>query len=234
MNISLPKNLKNIVILTGAGISAESGLKTFRDSNGLWEEHRIEEVASPEGYAKDPELVQRFYNLRRMHLNEVAPNAAHDALVRLQREFEGSVQLITQNVDDLHERDGHNEVLHMHGELRKIRHTQTGEVKEFKGEVSREDYLTWRPHIVWFGESIFGSETIYDWLSKADLFISIGTSGQVYPAAGFVEISKGQGAMTVELNLEKTPHLFDETILGPATDIVPELVDLLLRGIESS
>ncbi len=229
----------NLVILTGAGISAESGLKTFRDNDGLWENHRLEDVATPEAFARDPELVHRFYNARRQQLDDpaVRPNAAHDALGRLESEWNGEFLLVTQNVDNLHERGGSRAPLHMHGELAKIRCVRSGQSRDFRGELSTRSLCdccsppaALRPHIVWFGEMPFEMEWIVSALGRADLFISIGTSGNVYPAAGFVEIARNVGARTVELNLEPSSGstLFDEVIHGPAGTIVPDFVERLL------
>ncbi|MFQ5347724.1 MAG: Sir2 family NAD+-dependent deacetylase [Rhodothalassiaceae bacterium] len=227
----------NIVILTGAGISAESGLSTFRDEGGLWAQHRIEDVATPEAFAGNPALVQSFYNARRRQLREVAPNAAHAALARLESELAGEVLVVTQNVDDLHERAGSRRVLHMHGELRKARCLGCGAVLPWEDDVRDDDRCPrcrrarLRPHIVWFGEIPFHMEEIERAIARADLFVSIGTSGAVYPAAGFVGLARALGrAHTVELNLEPSEgrHLFAEGHYGPATDVVPAFVDRLL------
>lgn len=218
--------MKKIVVLTGAGISQESGIKTFRDNNGLWENHRIEEVASPEAYQADPVMVHRFYNLRREQLKEVNPNKAHEALAKLYASSNHDLTIITQNVDDLHERAGAQDVIHMHGELRKIRHTQTGEVKYFEDSVLEEDFLSWRPDIVWFGENIKHMQQIEKALNEAQMFLCIGTSNQVYPAAGFVTHVKQRGIPVVELNYERTQlsDYYDQTILGKATEVVPEFL----------
>lgn len=225
MNLNLEK-IKNIVFLTGAGISQESGIKTFRDQNGLWESHRIEEVATPEAYERDPALVHRFYNLRRSQLNDVAPNKAHMAIGALSQHKKYHVSVITQNVDDLHERGGTKRVFHMHGELKKLRSTRTGDVKSFEGEVPEEEFHLWRPDIVWFGEEIKHGEDIPKLLGKADLFIAVGTSSQVYPAAGFVTMANFRNIPTVELNLEKTPMSasYEFCFQGKASDIVPEFI----------
>ena len=228
----------SIVVLTGAGISAESGLSTFRGAGGLWEGHRIEEVATPEAFARNPELVHRFYNLRRRQLFDPAirPNAAHRALARLEREWSGDFLLITQNVDNLHERAGSRRLVHMHGELAKIRCTFCGDVREWAEELSvatscpacgRSGGL--RPHIVWFGEMPMEMGRIEEALSACGLFLAIGTSAQVYPAAGFVATVRGR-ARTVELNLEPSAasHLFDERRHGPASEVVPAFVAELL------
>lgn len=230
---------QNIVILTGAGISAESGVRTFRAQDGLWENHRIEEVATPEGFARNPALVQRFYNDRRRQLHDPAiqPNLAHQALAQLEREFGGSVLLVTQNVDDLHERGGSRRLIHMHGELRSMFCSRTQMRYAISDDITAELQCdccastgTLRPDIVWFGEMPYRMEEIYEALAACDLFISIGTSGNVYPAAGFVEEARRHGAHTVELNLEPsiTRTAFAEHRYGPATQIVPAYVQELL------
>ncbi|WP_020559516.1 Sir2 family NAD+-dependent deacetylase [Thiofilum flexile] len=231
----------NIVILTGAGISAESGIKTFRASDGLWEGHRIEDVASPEGFKRNPKLVQQFYNQRRAQLNSgvVQPNQAHAALARLEQELAGKVLVVTQNVDDLHERAGTQQLIHMHGELNKVRCTACGAVSGWHTDVDANTPCnkcssigTLRPHIVWFGEMPFGMGKIEQALKTCDLFLSIGTSGHVYPAAGFVQVARAAGAHTVELNLE--PSLvqsdFHESYQGKASELVPKYVERLLKA----
>ncbi len=221
-----------IFILTGAGISAESGLATFRASDGLWCGHRVEEVATPEGFAANPALVQDFYNQRRRQLREVEPNAAHHVLARLAADGRHEVLVVTQNVDDLHDRAhraaGVADPLHMHGELLKARHVRTGAVQAWSEDIPVESDL--RPHIVWFGEMPLGMERIYSALDVCDLFISIGTSGNVYPAAGFVSAARSAGARTIELNLEPSlgQSLFHEARYGPATQVVPDFVATLL------
>ena len=219
----------NIVILTGAGISAESGIKTFRASDGLWEEHRVEDVATPEAFQRDPELVQRFYNQRRAQIKSVAPNAAHFALAELERKWAGGYLLVTQNIDDLHERAGSKKLIHMHGEILKKRCGQSGRVDNCHDDLSG---TTHRPHIVWFGEMPLEMERIGEALQSCDLFISIGTSGNVYPAAGFVAEAKRAGAETVEINLEPTHNpYFDQKIYGKAGKILPEFInDFLANG----
>jgi NAD-dependent deacetylase len=235
----------NLVILTGAGISAESGVPTFRASDGLWEGHRIEEVATPEGFAANPTLVQDFYNRRRRQLAEVQPNLAHHALAELAARWEGDLLLVTQNVDDLHDR-AHAltppapgfQLIHMHGELLKAHCTVTGRVIDCPGDLDpRHDSPFnpdgWlRPHIVWFGEMPLAMHLIDAAISQADLFVSIGTSGAVYPAAGFVQDARRAGARTLEINLEPThgAGLFDEGLYGPATETVPAFVDRLLKA----
>ncbi|MFT5612373.1 MAG: NAD-dependent deacetylase [Arenicella sp.] len=231
----------SIVILTGAGISAESGIKTFRASDGLWEEHRIEDVATPEAFERDPVLVQHFYNLRRQPIlrNEVHPNSAHLALAKLQQEFAGTFTLITQNIDNLHEQGGSHNVLHMHGEILKIRCTTSNQIFDCDADVSTLDKCKCcdqpgrlRPHIVWFGEMPLYMDEIYQALAECDLFIAIGTSGNVYPAAGFVQMANQAGAHTLEINLEQSSVAtdFDDAIYGKAGEVLPIWVDQLLAA----
>lgn len=224
------KTYQHVVVLTGAGISAESGLSTFRDNNGLWDNHRVEDVATPEAFDRDPVLVHRFYNMRRAALTAVQPNAAHQALAQAEQRFE-SFMLVTQNVDDLHERAGSKQLLHMHGELLKIRCVQCHRVSSHDQDLSIESVCehcqrsgTVRPHIVWFGEMPLYMDDIMRALLQCDLFVSIGTSGTVYPAAGFVELANRAGAHTVELNLEPSDQhsQFKESRHGPASELVPE------------
>ena len=227
-----------IVILTGAGVSAESGVATFRDANGLWEEHDVTDVATPEGFARDPALVQRFYDARRARLVAVAPNAAHVALARLQRALPGAVTLVTQNVDDLHERAG-GEVVHMHGELLRARCTARGNAMAWTGPLTGaacpECGATLRPDIVWFGEMPMRTDEIDAALARCDLFAAIGTSGGVYPAAGYVEVARARGARTVEINLEPSGNPgFDEVRTGLATRAVPAWVDEVLASAGAS
>jgi len=230
----------SIVILTGAGISAESGIKTFRASDGLWEDHRIEDVATPSAFQRNPELVQRFYNTRRKNLlsPEITPNPAHRALAQLEKEFHGEFTLITQNIDDLHERAGSQNILHMHGELLKMRCTNTGEIFVCRDSIETNDPCsccdqigTLRPHIVWFEEMPLYMDNIYQTMERCDLFISIGTSGNVYPAAGLVQIANQIGAKSIEMNLERsnTASQFDSAIYGKASEIVPNWVNQLLK-----
>ena len=232
---------QQIVVLTGAGISAESGLRTFRDQDGLWEEHHIEDVATPEGYERDVELVERFYNRRwqQLHSGTVEPNAAHLALARLEAEFTGQLLIITQNVDDLHERAGSRRLLHMHGELSKGRCPRSRQTFILRDPFGPKNCCTCcipaqrlRPHIVWFGEMPLGMDRIHDALDHCDLFIAIGTSGTVYPAAGFVDAANHQGAQTVEVNM-MTPDRhcqFQYHLTGKAGELVPKLVDTILAG----
>jgi NAD-dependent deacetylase len=226
----------SLVILTGAGISAESGVKTFRDAGGLWEDHRIEDVASPEGFARDPALVQRFYNARRRQLKEVEPNAAHAALVRLERDWPGDFLLVTQNVDDLHLRAGSRNLIAMHGELLKARCTHCHEVSFWDDDILPESLCPTcdragrlRPHIVWFGEMPLKMDAIYKALDACDVFAAIGTSGHVYPAAGFVD-AVPKSCRTVELNLEpsQVSSAFREQRTGKASILVPAWVDEIL------
>ncbi|MFN4239351.1 MAG: NAD-dependent deacylase [Erythrobacter cryptus] len=227
-----------IVILTGAGISAESGIDTFRAAGGLWEQHRVEDVATPEGFARNPDLVLNFYDMRRAALARVAPNPAHLALARLEREFAGDVLLVTQNVDDLHERGGSARVLHMHGELKSALCQACGMRSRWEqAMIDRPpcpvcQARALRPDVVWFGEMPYQMGRIYQALAACDLFVSIGTSGAVYPAAGFVAEARGAGARCLELNLERSEgsHLFHETRLGPASRLVPEWVAEVLGG----
>lgn len=231
-----------VVVLTGAGISAESGIRTFRAADGLWEEHRVEDVATPEGFARNPQLVQEFYNARRRQLQqpEIKPNAAHLALARLEEALGDRFLLVTQNIDNLHERAGSKNVVHMHGELLKVCCSQSGQVLEWTGDVTPGDKChccqfpaPLRPHVVWFGEMPLGMDRIYEALARADVFIAIGTSGHVYPAAGFVHEAKLQGAHTVELNLEPSQvgSEFEEKHYGLASQVVPEYVEKLLKGL---
>ncbi|MGR3759929.1 NAD-dependent deacylase [Roseobacteraceae bacterium NS-SX3] len=228
--------MEKIVILTGAGISAESGLGTFRDEGGLWAQHRIEDVATPEGFARDPALVHSFYNARRVQAAAARPNAAHAALARLEAEWPGEVVTVTQNVDSLHEKAGAARVLHMHGTLAGALCAACGHRWTSKPEMQPGEpcpscaAAAARPDVVWFGEMPYFMDEIYDHLSGADVFAAIGTSGQVYPAAAFVHEAMAAGARTVELNLAAPEIIssFDETRLGPATETVPAWVEELL------
>ncbi|WP_075181019.1 Sir2 family NAD+-dependent deacetylase [Pantoea sp. 1.19] len=233
-----------VVILTGAGISAESGIKTFRAADGLWEEHRIEEVATPEGFARDPDKVQAFYNARRRQLQqpEIQPNAAHRALAELEATLGDRFLLVTQNIDNLHERAGNSQVLHMHGELLKVRCAESGQVLHWQEDVKPGDRChccqfpsRLRPHVVWFGEMPLGMEEIYAALQEADYFVAIGTSGHVYPAAGFVHEARLNGAHTLELNLEPSQvgSEFAEAHYGPASEVVPQWVAGFLQRLRN-
>ncbi len=231
---------QNIVVLTGAGMSAESGVPTFRGVDGLWEGHRIEEVASPEGFAKNPLLVHRFYNMRRAALKTVEPNAGHLALARIESEWQGRFLLVTQNVDDLHERAGSQKLIHMHGELTKVRCERCGAISVWREDLGTTTQCPscgkaggMRPHIVWFGEIPFELDTIVSALSNADLFLCIGTSGVVYPAAGFAQMAaRRQGCRLIELNIDHTgiSSHFHQHIHGSAAVELPKLIDSILRG----
>ena len=234
------KPTDSIVILTGAGISKESGLDTFRCADGIWAKVDLEDVATPEGFARDPALVHRFYNDRRRGLRDpaVQPNAAHLALAELERRWSGDLLLVTQNIDDLHERAGSENLIHMHGELLKVRCEYCDALMRWEEPLSTATPCPhcgrkggMRPHVVWFGEMPLGMDTIYEKLDTCGLFVSIGTSGNVYPAAGFVQHVRYRGlAHSVELNLEPSQGatLFAEVILGPATEIVPAFVERIL------
>ena len=230
----------SIVVLTGAGISAESGLATFRDAGGIWARHRIEDVATPEAFARDPARVHAFYNARRAQLSDpaIAPNAAHDALAAFDAAWPGEFLLVTQNVDDLHERAGSRRLLHMHGELARIRCTRCGEARRWNTNLSADTECPacgraggLRPDVVWFGEMPLHMDRIAAALEACEIFVAIGTSAQVYPAAGFVAELRGR-ARTIELNLEPTAAtaLFDEAEHGPATRIVPPFLAGLLAA----
>jgi NAD-dependent deacetylase len=230
-------DIANIVILTGAGISSESGLATFRGADGLWEGHRVEDVATPQAFRRDPALVQAFYDARRAQLAEVEPNAAHRALARLDSKWPGELLIVTQNVDDLHERAGARRLVHMHGELKSAWCLACDARSRWESELSSGPACPscgerggLRPDIVWFGEMPYAMDRIDDALRKADLFVSIGTSGAVYPAGGFVQTARYAGAHALEINLE--PSLgsiwFPETRTGPATKLVPEWVEEVL------
>lgn len=234
-NAKLSKN-DHIVILTGAGVSAESGIPTFRGAGGLWEGRDVMELATPEAFERNRDLVQRFYNERRQDLLKKEPNAAHRAIARLQRAYPGRITLITQNIDDLHERGGSPVVCHIHGELLKSRcercfavhycHEElySSSVCENCGHAGRL-----RPHVVWFGEVPFHLEPLSIKTRDATLFAAIGTSGLVYPAANFVHIARSRGARCIEFNLESSDGVFDEFIPGPATQTVTAWVDSLLE-----
>ncbi|MGI9286909.1 MAG: Sir2 family NAD+-dependent deacetylase [Pseudomonadales bacterium] len=232
--------LPSIVVLTGAGISAESSIKTFRAADGLWENHRVEDVASPEGFARNPELVQRFYNDRRRQLlhGDIAPNAGHIGLANFERQWGGGFLLVTQNVDNLHEEAGSERILHMHGELLKMRCTACATVFDINGDIAAAQACdccavtgTLRPDIVWFGEMPMAMDEVYTALTSCDIFVAIGTSGNVYPAAGFVQWARNAGAETVELNIEPSEagSAFAEGYYGPATIEVDKYFGNLLR-----
>lgn len=229
-----------IVILTGAGISAESGLGTFRDEGGLWAQHRIEDVATPEAFERNPALVHEFYNTRRLQAAEALPNAAHFALTRLQASWPDPVILVTQNVDGLHEKAG-SQAIHMHGELARAlcsscaHRWDTPDKMSLSASCPACGSPTARPDIVWFGEIPYHMEQIAEHLQSCDLFVAIGTSGQVYPAAGFVQEAALCGAETLELNLRDSDmsHSFDRHIVGPASQSVPDWVDGLLVSLNT-
>ena len=234
--------VRNIVILTGAGVSAESGIDTFRaGANGgpsLWEQHRVEDVATPEGFARDPDLVLAFYDMRRAAIQTKQPNAAHEALARLDAAWSGGLLIVTQNVDDLHERAGATRVLHMHGEHLNAWCTACDARSPWRETLSERPPCpacgerALRPDVVWFGEMPYRMGEINAALRKADLFVSIGTSGAVYPAAGFVRTARELGAGTLELNLERSQgsRWFAETRLGAAGELVPAWVEEMLDG----
>jgi NAD-dependent deacetylase len=227
-------------VLTGAGISKESGLSTFRDPDGIWARYDVEDVATPGAFQRNPDLVREFYNARRRQIlsPEVQPNPAHHALARLEREWPEEVLVVTQNVDNLHERAGSRNLIHMHGELCKVRCSDTGTVYPWEREIAREERCaccgstgTLRPHVVWFGEMPLEIPRILEALGQCDLFLAVGTSGHVYPAAGFAAEARWRGRThTVELNLEPTEvsSIFDERMEGPASVVVPAYVDKLL------
>ena len=229
--------MKKIVILTGAGVSAESGLGTFRDAGGIWAEYDLDEVATPEGFARNPGKVHAFYNARRANAVAAAPNPAHEALARLERDWRGEVVLVTQNVDDLHERAGQRRVIHMHGELAEAKCAACDAHWEAPLEMRATDLCpecgerATRPDIVWFGEIPYDMDLIERHVQACDIFAAIGTSGQVYPAAGLVLQANAAGAHTVELNLEPSElsGMFEERHEGQATKTVPVWVDALLR-----
>ncbi len=228
--------MEKIVILTGAGISAESGLSTFRDEDGLWAQHRIEDVATPEAFARNPALVQGFYNARRVQAAQVQPNAAHHALARLQRDWPGEVVIVTQNVDSLHEAGGAEGVIHMHGLLAGALCASCGHRWTAPPEMAVAEPCpacnapAARPDVVWFGEMPYHMDDIFGHLATASIFAAIGTSGQVYPAAAFVSEAQAFGAHTIEINLEPTDNSFDDRLVGKATETVPLWVDRLLQA----
>ena len=231
---------QSIVVLTGAGISAESGINTFRASDGLWENHKVEDVATPEGFEADPELVQRFYNERRNQLlhDGIKPNPAHSALAELEKGFNGDFLLVTQNIDNLHEQAGSENLIHMHGEILKCHCSESQAVFPIESDLNVSDLCPCcdkpgllRPHIVWFGEMPLEMDRIFNALEECDLFIAIGTSGNVYPAAGFVQQARHNGAHTIEINLEPSSvqSTFAEHRYGAASKMVPEFVAELLQ-----
>jgi NAD-dependent deacetylase len=226
-----------IVVLTGAGISAESGIPTFRGADGLWEGRRLEDVATPEAFARDPALVQRFYDIRRRQLlaESIAPNPAHLALARLEAAWPGEVLLVTQNIDDLHERAGSRNLVHMHGELLKARCLACDGVAPWQRDLGVDHVCPacrqpgrLRPHVVWFGELPLGLERIYAALETCELFVAIGTSGVVYPAAGFVQAARRARTIEINLDVSAVGSAFAEHRRGRAGELVPALVDELL------
>jgi NAD-dependent deacetylase len=231
---------KRIVVLTGAGVSAESGMGTFRDKDGIWTQHSLEDVATPEGFVRNPKLVHDFYNTRRAMLATALPNAAHAALARLESAIAGQggdMMLVTQNVDDLHEKAGSKAILHMHGELASVRCQACGSRGQWVGDLDAATECwrcgragSLRPDVVWFGEMPYFMDDIYDRIAGCDLFVSVGTSGEVYPAADFVNQARRVGAHTVELNLEPSANAysFTEGRYGPATQVVSAWVDEVL------
>lgn len=231
--------VRNIVILTGAGVSAESGLATFRGPDGLWEGHRVEDVCTPEAFRRDPALVHAFYDARRAKLETVQPNPAHVALGRLDAEWPGELLLVTQNVDDLHERAGSKRLVHMHGELAKGWCLGCDQRFAWQGPMGNQAECPTcgasggiRPDIVWFGEMPYEMKRIDEALRACDLFVSIGTSGAVYPAAGFVQTARYCGAQTLEMNLEPSlgSYLFNESRIGKAGELVPDWVEEVLAS----
>jgi NAD-dependent deacetylase len=237
------KRIKRIAILTGAGISAESGIDTFRAAGGLWEQHRVEDVATPEAFERDPDLVLRFYDMRRERIQQVEPNPAHEALARLDwlwpKQDGYGLTIVTQNVDDLHERAGARRLIHMHGEHLKAWCTACDNRHVWRDTLLDRPacpacgQATLRPDIVWFGEMPYRMDEIYAAVNRCDLFVSIGTSGAVYPAAGLVREARAAGAATLELNLEpsKGSRWFDEVRHGPATAVVPAWTEEVLAAL---
>lgn len=227
-----------IVVLTGAGISAESGVPTFRDAGGLWEGHRVEDVATPEAFETDPETVQRFYDMRRRAVAATGPNAAHLALARLEGAIGEDLLVVTQNIDDLHERAGSTRLVHMHGELLRARCTSCGRRPVWKDDLVHGPPCpecgasSLRPDVVWFGELPYELDRIEQAVVACDVFVSIGTSGSVYPAAGYAALASAFGARTLELNLEPTdgPVPFDDARTGPAGALVPSWVEEVLAA----
>lgn len=236
------RDIRNIVILTGAGISAESGLATFRGPDGLWEGHRVEDVCTPQALARDPVLVHAFYDERRARLTEVEPNLAHHALARLDAERSGELLIVTQNVDDLHERAGTRRMLHMHGELKSALCAGCGSRHRWDSPLGNHPpcptcgRAQLRPDIVFFSEMPYELDRIEAALAGADLFVSIGTSGAVYPAAGFVQTARHYGAWALELNMEPSAgsYMFSQSRMGPASRLVPAWVEEMLQSTQSS
>ena len=234
---------RSIVVLTGAGISAESGIETFRAAEGLWANHHVDDVATLQGFARNPQLVYAFYNQRRRQLltPEISPNAAHSALAKVEHEFGGEFLLVTQNVDNLHERAGSENLIHMHGELLKMSCLNSKLIFDVSEDFDYDTQcrccrsaVNLRPHVVWFGEMPLQMNRINRALENCDMFVAIGTSGNVYPASGFYKTAKIRKASTVELNLEQTGSSFDQHICGPATESVPQFFKSLLRSMSAT
>lgn len=232
---------KNILILTGAGVSAESGLATFRDADGLWNNHKVEDVATIEAFERNPEFVHQFYNEMKPELLHAKPNPAHLALAKLEQEYPGEVNIITQNVDTLHEKAGSQKVCHIHGQINQAVCLNCGNVLETWDDVDTQTVCPhchvagmMKPNIVFFGESLLYMDKAAHLLSNCDLFVSVGTSGVVYPAAGFVQTAKYRGAETYEFNLEAASnnYLFDKHIYGKCGKTLPEFVDKLLAEVK--
>ncbi len=232
------RKYQNIVILTGAGISAESGLATFRASNGLWNNHRVEDVATVEAFERNPAYVHEFYNELKKELVKAQPNPAHFAITRLQREYDAEISIVTQNVDTLHEKAGSKNICHIHGQINQALCLNCGHILETFGDVDTETVCPhckivgmMKPNIVFFGENLLCMDKVDRLLSGCDLFLSVGTSGVVFPAASFVQIAKYNGAQTYEFNLEPTSNnfYFDRHIFGPAGTTLPAFVDELLQ-----
>lgn len=234
---------KNIVILTGAGISAESGLATFRAANGLWNNHKVEDVATIEAFQRNPAYVHEFYNDLKKEVLAAKPNAAHQAITRLQKEYPAEVSVITQNVDLLHEKAGNQNVYHIHGQINQAVCLNCGQILETSGDVDTETVCQhcgiggmMKPNIVFFGENLLYMDKVDELLRRCDLFLSVGTSGVVFPAAAFVQTAKYYGAATYEFNLEATSNnfYFDQHIMGPAGTTLPAFVDEMIKDIKSA
>ncbi len=228
------KRNPKVIVLTGAGVSAESGIRTFRETGGLWENYNVEDVATPEGFYSNPDLVYEFYNVRRKQAKLSEPNRGHFAIAELEELFGNNFLLVTQNVDNLHEQAGSKNILHMHGELLKARCFECGTVIDWEGDLTSDDKCEscsgpMRPHVVWFNEMPLYMDEIISAVSDCDLFIAIGTSGVVYPAASFYQMASSKGAHTVELNLHPTGANFDTIIDGPSS----RTVDMLLKELRS-
>lgn len=237
----MDKIYKNIVILTGAGISAESGLSTFRSEDGLWNKHKVSDVATIEAYYRNQDYVHQFYNEMRPELYNTEPNSAHLAITKLQKSYPAKISVITQNVDTLHEKAGNLNVYHIHGQINQIVCMSCGHVFETWGNFSSKDICKkcerkgrLKPNIVFFGENLLYMDKVDDLLKTCDLFVSVGTSGVVYPAAGFVQIAKLYGADTIEFNMETTSNnsLFDKHIYGKAGTTLPQFFDELINSLK--